>query len=335
MHGHSRGFEDARWSFLYEGETSYTREGEEGPAGRRQAPAGGELPDVVQGPVIKPAVWTWEVPLYLWFGGIASGASFVALASDLAGDRRSARIARMVALAGVAPCPALLVSDLGRPARFLNMLRIFKPRSPMSTGAWALTAFGNLAGLAVAADLVERARAARLLGAATGAVGSYLGSYTGVLLASTAVPVWARSRLMLGPIFVATAAATGAAATRLALVASGTPDGHPTRSALTRIETGAMVVELGLSELCEHRLGPLAAATREGLAGRLFKLGKGTVAAGLGLAAARRALGPSAQHAASGMFLAGGLALRYAWVAAGRASAHDDRAVAAHARAKK
>ena len=51
----------------------------------------GELPDVVQGPVINAPVWTWEVPLYFWFGGIAAGSSFVALACDLAGDEDSAR----------------------------------------------------------------------------------------------------------------------------------------------------------------------------------------------------------------------------------------------------
>ena len=81
--------------------------------------------------------------------------------------------------------------DLGRPERFYNMLRIFKPRSPMSMGAWALSAFGGLAAAAVGADLLGRRREAKLLGGANAIVGGYLGSYTGVLLASTAVPVWA------------------------------------------------------------------------------------------------------------------------------------------------
>ena len=72
---------------------------------------------------MKAPVWTWEVPLYFWFGGLAAGSSFVALACDLAGDRRSARWARLVALGAVAPCAPLLIADLGRPLRFLNMLR--------------------------------------------------------------------------------------------------------------------------------------------------------------------------------------------------------------------
>src|SRR5213075_202334 len=119
-----------------------------------------------QGPIINAPVWTWEIPLYFWFGGIAAGSSFVALACDLSGDEDSARIARMVALAALAPSPPLLIMDLGRPERFYNMLRIFKPRSPMSMGAWALTLFGNLAAGAVGADLLGRPRLAKLLGGA-------------------------------------------------------------------------------------------------------------------------------------------------------------------------
>ena len=164
-------------------------------------------------------------------------------------------------------------------------------------------------------------------------VGGYLGSYTGVLLASTAVPLWARSRLFLGPIFVATAAATGAAATRLVLVAGGLPQGHPTRQALGRIETGAMASELVLSSFNERRLGGLAGPLSEGRSGRLFKLGKGAVLSALALRLARRRLGRPAHDLASVLYLAGGLAFRQAWVAAGHASADDDRAVVETARA--
>ena len=188
----------------------------------------------IQGPMIHAPVWSWEVPIYFWFGGMASGAAFVALACDLAGDDRSAAIARKVALGAVAPAPPLLIADLGRPERFLNMLRIFKPRSPMNMGAWCLVAFSGSSAVAVGCDLLGRPKAARALGAVTSLFGSYLGSYTGVLLACTAVPVWARSRVILGPAFVATATATGAAATRLVLVATGLPRGHPTRRALGR-----------------------------------------------------------------------------------------------------
>jgi hypothetical protein len=286
----------------------------------------------VEGPVINPPVWTWEVPLYFWFGGIASGSSFIALACDLAGDHRSAAIARKVALVAVMPSPVLLIADLGRPARFLNMLRLFKPRSPMNLGAWALMAFSSLGSAAVAADVLGRPRAARRLGGANAVVAGYLGSYTGVLLACTAVPVWARSRLLLGPIFVSTAAATGAAATRLTLVTAGLPEGHPTRNALGTVETGAMLSELLLSTFNERRLGRAAPSLEEGTPGRLFTTAKWLVRAGLALRYLRKPLGPWAHHTASVFYLGAGLAFRYAWVGAGRTSARDHEAVARMAR---
>ena len=202
----------------------------------------------------------------------------------------------------------LLILDLGRPERFVNMLRIFKPRSPMSMGAWALTLFGNLAAGAVGADLLGRRRLAQRLGAANAIVGGYLGSYTGVLLASTAVPVWARSRLFLGPIFVSTAAATGAAACRLALVADGLPVGHPTRRALGTVETAAMGGRAGA--LGRSTSGASASSPpgwrRAGRA-RSSRLAKWSVRVGLALRFARRRGGPWVHHVASVLYLAAGL----------------------------
>jgi len=329
-------FEDGRWSYLFGEDTKYGDAMPDIEAVREAARRArtGELPDTVQGPVMKPPVWTWEVPLYFWFGGIAAGSSFVALACDLAGDHRSAQTARKVALAALVPSPPLLVMDLGRPERFYNMLRIFKPRSPMSMGAWALTLFGNLGAAAVGADLLGRCKTARALGAANAVVGGYLGSYTGVLLASTAVPVWARSRLFLGPIFVSTATATGAAACRLVLSATGVKPEHPTRVALANVETGAMTAELVLSVINERRLGPLAKVLDVGPPARLFKTAKWAVRAGLVAQLARRRQ-PAFQHTASALYLAAGLLFRYAWVTAGPNSARDDRVVAEMARSRR
>ena len=90
-------------------------------------------------PLLKRPVWTWEVPAYLFVGRAAGAAAVVAAAAGLAGsDPSFARDARWIALAGAAVSPVLLISDLGRPARFLNMLRVFKRQSPMSIGAWTL-----------------------------------------------------------------------------------------------------------------------------------------------------------------------------------------------------
>jgi formate-dependent nitrite reductase membrane component NrfD len=327
---HKRGFGDGRWSFLYSYRSSYAAEeaDTEAVAAAAERARSGPVPEQVAGPMMHPAVWTWEVPLYFWFGGMAAGSSFVALACDLSGDYRSARIARRVALGALMPSPPLLILDLGRPERFVNMLRIFKPRSPMSMGAWCLSVFGGLGTAAVGADLIGRKREARALGAANAVVGGYLGSYTGVLLASTAVPLWARSKMFLGPIFVTTAVATGAAATRLVLVASGLPEGHRTRHALGRVETIAIAIELGLSSWNEHRLHDTGDALQRGRAGKLFQVAKWSVRAGLALRLARPRLGSKGHDVASGLYLLGGLAFRYAWVAAGHNSATDDHDVA-------
>ena len=331
---HKRGFGDARWSFLYKDDTRYAadRADDEQVADAARRARSGPEPEGIIGPIINPSVWTWEVPLYFWFGGMAAGASFVAFACDLAGDHRSARVARKVSLGALVPSPVLLVLDLGRPARFYNMLRIFKPRSPMSMGAWALTLFGNLAGAAVGADLLGRRKEARQIGAANAVVGGYLGSYTGVLLASSAIPLWSRSKLFLGPIFVTTAVATGAAATRLTLVAVGIPEGHRTRQALGRVEASAIALELIASQVNERRLGATGDALERGSAGVLFRFARRAVATGLALRLARRRGGAWTHHVASGLYLAGGLAYRFAWVDAGRHSATDDAAVARMAR---
>ena len=332
-----RAWGDSIASFIYGKDTIYEADAE----GREDAIAAvaraqrtGDMPDVVQAPMMKPAVWTWEVPLYFWFGGIASGSAFVAMACDVSGDHKSAAVARKVALAALLPSPPLLVMDLGRPERFLNMLRVFKPRSPMSMGAWCLSVFGALASAAVGADLLGREKAARRLGGANAVVAGYLGSYTGVLLASTAVPVWSRSRFFLGPIFVCTAAATGAAASRFALVATGVPAGHPTREALGRVETWAIAAELAMSTINERRLGRVGEALEQGTPGRLFRFAKWSVRSGLALRLLRNRVGPVAHHVASGCYLAGGLAFRYAWVGAGRTSANDHDVVARTARGR-
>ncbi len=327
------GFGDAAWSYLFKRDTRYAAgppAGDIAEANLRMRTA--PVPDDLQGPFIKPPVWTWEVPLYFWVGGVASGAAFVAHACDLAGDRDSAATARRVALGAVVPAPLLLIADLGRPERFLNMIRIFKPRSPMNLGAWCLVAFSAVGAAAVGADLLGQRRPARVLGSLNAVLGGYLGSYTGVLLASTAVPLWARSRLFLGPVFVCTATATGAAAVRLTLVARGLPEGHPTRRALGALETAAIAAELSLSAINQRRLGPLARPLSEGRSGVLLRAAKWSVAGGLALRLAGPRAHRTAPNIASVAYLLGGLAFRYAWVEAGKASAADPEAAVATAR---
>ena len=219
--------------------------------------------------------------------------------------------------------------DLGRPERFLNMLRIFKPRSPMSMGAWCLAAFGNRRRAAVGADLLGRAASARALGARQRRCWArYLGSYTGVLLAATAVPVWARSRLFLGPIFVCTATATGAAASRLALAAAGSSRAirRAPRSARSRRARWPPSSRCRASTSAGS--GALGDALETGRRGQAVQGSPSGPCARARPALARGRGGPWPHHLASVLYLAAGLAFRYAWVEAGQASARDDRAVA-------
>jgi len=372
VRGFRERFADSGWSFIYgDAASHYGAESADGqvPAAARVMRGGREVPVPVRGPVIRPNVWTWEVPVYFFFGGAAAGASFVALACEVAGDGRSARVARFAAM-GAAGCGGpLLIADLGRPERFHHMFRIFKTRSPMSMGAWCLLAFTQAGGGAVVADLLGRRRIARALTAATAACGVYLGSYTGVLLAGTAVPAWHRSRALLPPIFVCTATASGAAATRLALAATGVRrgtrpvrralaaagvrrgakpmrrafaatrdrrDSAPTLDALAALECAAMTAELGLSALNDRRLGIAGRALESGRSGRFLKTARALNCAGLAVRAARalrdRRGAAIANEAPSVLFLVAALLYRFGWVSAGRPSALDHDAVAALAR---
>jgi DMSO reductase anchor subunit len=341
VRGFEGGFADERWAYLYgDAASRYVAESADGQvaAAARVMRGGREVPVPVRGPVIRPNVWTWEVPVYFFFGGTAAGASFVALACEAAGDGRSARVARFVAMGAAGLGGPLLIADLGRPERFHHMFRIFKTRSPMSMGAWCLLAFTQAGGAAILADLLGRSRIARALTAATAGFGVYLGSYTGVLLAGTAVPAWHRSRAFLPPIFICTATASGAAATRLALAATGIPRrSRPTAGALAVLESAAMATELALSALNDRRLGIAGRELESGTPGRRLKLARALNAVGLAGRAARalapRRIPAPADHVPSALFLAAALLYRLGWVAAGRPSALDHEAVATLARA--
>ncbi|HEY8638572.1 MAG TPA: NrfD/PsrC family molybdoenzyme membrane anchor subunit, partial [Solirubrobacteraceae bacterium] len=140
-------------------------------------------------PVIKEPTWTPEIPFYFFFGGLAGASAGFAYVSGLRGDDEVARRAWAIALGGVVVSPALLISDLGQPKRFLNMLRVFKVTSPMSVGSWVLATAGPLTALAAVnawTGRLPRLAAAARPGAAL--LGLGLSTYTAALLADTAVP---------------------------------------------------------------------------------------------------------------------------------------------------
>jgi formate-dependent nitrite reductase membrane component NrfD len=216
-----------------------------------------EEPSYYDYPVLKAPVWRWEIIWYFFFGGLAAGCYVIATIASLFGskeDRAVVRTGYYLSLLAVLPCPPLLIKDLGRPERFLHMLRMFKFKSPMSMGTWALLSFSLLSGLTAVIQAAHdgilgrwwgaRMLAAlpqRLLALPGTATGLFLGGYTGVLLTATSVPLWSRSKV-LGAIFISSAISTGSALISLVLRIAGVPS-H-TLHKLERLEWTALLVEM-------------------------------------------------------------------------------------------
>jgi formate-dependent nitrite reductase membrane component NrfD len=202
-------------------------------------------------PVIAHPVWTWEIPAYFFVGGLAGACGPLSAGARLAGNEELARRAAAVGLAGVAVSPVLLISDLGRPERFINMLRVFKVTSPMSVGTWILSAYGPATGLAAGWQLLglpgRRIGVAAQAGAAI--LGPLLSTYTAALVANTAVPVWHDARRELPFLFAASSSAAAGGA-----LAAATPRRAPA-PAPARGVAGALAV-LGGMELIPRRLDP-------------------------------------------------------------------------------
>jgi len=279
-------------------------------------------------PVLKAPVWKPLIPLYFFCGGLAGASSALALAADRAGNDRLARSARLASMAGAAASGPLLVADLGRPGRFLNMLRVAKPTSPMSMGTWLLSAFAPAAAMAGAGEVAGRAsRLGRCCGTAAGLLGPAMTTYTAVLVSDTAIPSWHDAHRQLPFVFAASsaAAAGGVAMALTPPVAAG-----PAR----RLAVAGAVAELGASRVMEERLGPAGEPYRSGQAGRLARAAKAATGAGavLALAGGRRR---RSWATVAGAFLAGGsLLTRLAVFTAGFESAADPAATVAPQRAR-
>jgi formate-dependent nitrite reductase membrane component NrfD len=282
--------------------------------------------DYYGNPLLKPPVWTWEVPLYFFAGGIAGASASIAFVTRLlGGDPALARAALWVALLGALVSGPLLIADLGRPSRFLNMLRVFKLQSPMSVGAWTLAVFSSAAGLAVVCqEIVLRGYTSDILVAllwigesVAMATGLVLLSYTSVLLAVTAVPVWSQNRKLLPIHFVASA--LGAAAGILELAGF-------INTATNRMALVACIVETCIGISIEIRKRAVDKPLRDGKTGAAIRVA-GILAGPVPLIL-RLFLAESvgARQVASICFILGALLSRYAWIAAGRESARDPEA---------
>lgn len=279
-------------------------------------------------PILKEPVWTWEIPTYFFTGGLAGASATLGWAAQATGNEPLARSAWSAALAGVAVSPALLISDLGRPKRFLNMLRLFKLTSPMNVGAWILTGSGGAFTAAfVRARLRRLPRLGRACGVAGGAVlGPALCTYTAVLVADTAIPAWHEARQQLPFVFAGgSIGAAGAAACIL------TPAGHATPARRVAI-TGA-ALELLAAQAMERHLGELGKPYHEGRSGRFARAAKSLSVAGAAVIAARGS-GRGGAAAGGALVLAGSLCERFAIYHAGFESARDPQATVAPQRAR-
>jgi formate-dependent nitrite reductase membrane component NrfD len=204
-------------------------------------------------PVLKTPVWRWEVWSYFFLGGLAAGSFVVASLARLFGDEHDRPVIRagfLISFVSVLACPVLLIKDLGRPSRFLNMLRVVKPESPMSMGVWGLLGFSACSALAVLREVfgdrqglvgaVVRLVPDRPVAVMGSGLGAFLGGYTGVLLSVTSVPLWSRSRL-LGPAFLASAFSSGLAAVTFALSLRG----RSSQSSLDKLERAKLAAMVG------------------------------------------------------------------------------------------
>ncbi|HEX8917710.1 MAG TPA: NrfD/PsrC family molybdoenzyme membrane anchor subunit [Chloroflexota bacterium] len=286
-------------------------------------------------PAVRAPHWRWLVIFYFFFGGVA-GATYTigAVAEAVSADRRVVRAARYLAAAAFLPCPPLLILDLGRPERALNMFRILKLKSPMSLGSWALFFAGGFAtlgaGLQLAEDLLKRdllPGPRRLVMLAGVPFSIFLSGYTGILLAATNIPLWWRSFPFLSPTFVGSAYSASLCAITLFL-GLDREETRDTGRRLARAESICLAAELTFLTTALVRLGAIGRPLRTGKIGLIFW--PVTYVGGIlvplllqlsGPARGKEVTGPR-RTAAAMLPLIGSLSLRAVMIFAGRESAN-------------
>jgi formate-dependent nitrite reductase membrane component NrfD len=283
-------------------------------------------------PVVKAAPWGHDVAAYLFLGGVAGGSGVLAAGAQLTGRALLRRNCRLAALASVSLGAVFLVRDLGRPERFVNMLRVIKLTSPMSLGSWILTVFSGGASVAAAAE-VDRMTGERLplgplrrvlravegpAGLEAAAFGPLLAVYTAVLLADTSTPAWNDARDELPFVFVSSASLASAG---LAMITTPVAETAPAR----KLAVFGVIGDLVATQVMHRRMDPVVAETlHEGRPGTLLRLSEAlAVAGGIGTLLGGRRRGVAA---VSGLALVAASALtRFGVYEAGVRSAKDPR----------
>jgi formate-dependent nitrite reductase membrane component NrfD len=271
-------------------------------------------------PVVKEATWAAaDIAGYFFLGGLAGASSTLAAAAELSGRPALARPLKLGAAGAISLSLAALVHDLGRPGRFLNMLRVFKPTSPMSVGVWILSAYAPAAATSAAAELIPRLRPlgrAGTAGAAT--LGPAVASYTAVLIANTATPAWHEGRREMPFVFVGSAAS---AAAGLGLLTAPASQNAPAR----RLALIGATTEIAAVRLLERRVGIVAETYHRGRAGRLMRAAEALTVAGVAGATLGGRRSRTAAAVSGAALLAASACARFGIFEAGLESARDPR----------
>jgi hypothetical protein len=272
-------------------------------------------------PIVKEPAWKQpDVPLYLFLGGVAGASASIAAVARPVGYARLARVGMLAAAGTSVASVTALIHDLGRPARFLHMLRVFKPTSPLSVGSWILAPFSGLASAAALSHLTGRLpRIGALAGAGAGVLGPAMCTYTAVLLTNTATPAW-RDGYREMPVLFAGSALTGGAG--VALLAVPPAEAAPAR----RLGLAGATAELAAASRLEHGLGVVSEPYRTGRAGKLLSASKALTVAGAALSVLGRRSRVVSGLAGSA-YLAAGLCTRFGVYAAGVESTKDPKYV--------
>jgi Fe-S-cluster-containing dehydrogenase component/formate-dependent nitrite reductase membrane component NrfD len=282
---------------------------------------GTEMDSYYGRPILKEPVWQPEIPFYFFTGGIAGASSVLHLVASALGNKTLARRSLLIGAAADVVSPALLVSDLGRPERAINMFRVFKVTSPMSVGSWILLVSGGASNTAAVLELVGKLKPVKLAAELVSALaGGPLATYTGTLIADTSIPVWHEARNELPWLFGASAAASAGAAAAIAVPPS---KAGPAR----RLAIGGTIAELTLMEAMRKRLGFVGEVYQQEAAGKLARISKACAAAGAAVLATTGKRSRAGAAAGGTLALAGELALRWSVFRAGFQSARDPQYV--------
>ncbi len=269
--------------------------------------------------IIKEPTWTWEIPVYFVTGGVSGISSGLSFAARLSGNETLARRSQLAAFATIAISPPLLISDLGRPERFYNMLRVLKLSSPMSVGSWVLTATGGATALSTFGMLTGRLPKLSFVSSGAAALlGLPLSTYTAVLICNTSVPVWHEARHHMPFLFGASSSAGAGAVSTLF-----TP--HAASGPARRLAVLATALEITTTQLMERHLGELGEPLHKGQTGRMARAAKLLTGAGAVVIATAGRRSPVAARLGAALVVSGVMATRWAIFKAGFESARDPK----------